>query len=261
MKQTSAPPPGALSHREYTTRFAQSLADVRAAQRLRFEVFNLELREGLAEAYALGRDEDAFDDVCHHLMVLGQEQQVIGTYRMLSQDLLPKSGPGLYSATEFDLSSLPEDVLRDGVEVGRACVAAGHRSGRVISMLWRGLAHYMTWHQKRYLFGCCSIPATTRVEGHRLYRTLLGRPGVFSETVRVEPLPALDCRTAPIASEDRSTVPIPPLFEGYLRLGARVCGPPALDVAFGTVDFFMLLDLHTLTPGAQRFFRPAPWEA
>jgi len=258
--QSVAPPPGQISRRGYATRFAQVPADVRAVQRLRFEVFNLELQEGLAEAYALGRDEDTFDSVCHHLLVTEPSGAVVGTYRMLSQDLLSASGPGLYAATEFDLSSLPADVLCDGVEVGRACVAAGHRSGQVISMLWRGLARYMTHTQKRYLFGCCSIPTTSRAEGHRLYRTLLRRPGTFSENIRVEPLPALDCRTAPIASEDHSTVPIPPLFEGYLRLGARVCGPPAMDAAFGTVDFFMLLDLHALEPRAQRFFRPTPWE-
>jgi putative hemolysin len=258
--QTAEPPPGMLSAQGYSTRFAQDLADVRAVQRLRFEVFNLELQEGLAEAYALGRDEDVFDEVCHHLLVMGPDEGVVGTYRMLSLELLPPDGPGLYAATEFDLSGLPAEVLADSVEVGRACVSAGHRSGRVITMLWRGLAHYMTWHRKRYLFGCCSIPATSKAEGHRLYRALRQRPGAFSETIQITPLPSLDCLTVPFEAEDCADVALPPLFESYLRLGARVCGPPALDAEFGTVDFFMLLDLHTLPPRAQRFFRPTPWE-
>lgn len=253
------PPCGVLSSQGYRIRFAQGLEDVRAIQRLRFEVFNLELREGLASAYALGRDEDAFDHVCHHLLVEDPAGTVVGTYRMLSPSMLDAGSPGLYSSTEFDLSAIPAGVLSDSVEVGRACVADTHRSGRVIAMLWRGLAHYMTWSGKRFLFGCCSIPATTREAGHHLYQALLDRPAVFSDTVTVTPLPQLDCRAAAVASGVHSTIPIPSLFEGYLRLGARVCGPPALDESFGTVDFFVLLDLHNLAPRAERFFRTACW--
>ena len=36
--------------------------EVRAAQSLRFQVFNLELNEGLQESYVTGLDEDPFDD-------------------------------------------------------------------------------------------------------------------------------------------------------------------------------------------------------
>ena len=53
----------------YTLRLAQSAEEIRAAQVLRFEVFNLELKEGLAQSYANGFDEDPFDAVCDHLLV------------------------------------------------------------------------------------------------------------------------------------------------------------------------------------------------
>ena len=50
---------------------------------MRFEVFNLELKEGLASAYQTGRDADAWDAVCTHLMVEHDAtQQLVGTYRM-----------------------------------------------------------------------------------------------------------------------------------------------------------------------------------
>ena len=32
---------------------------------------------------------------------------------------------------------------------------------------------------------------------------------------------------------------LPPLIKGYIRLGAKVCGPPALDADFGVADFFV----------------------
>jgi putative hemolysin len=37
-------------------------------------------------------------------------------------------------------------------------------------------------------------------------------------------------------------VTIPPLMRGYLRLGARICGQPAHDPAFGVGDFPALLN-------------------
>ena len=80
-----------------------------SAQELRFEVFNLELHEGLAESYTSGMDQDAFDQVCDHLLVrYAPTQQVVGTYRLLSGQVADKN-LGYYSAQEFDLSPLELD--------------------------------------------------------------------------------------------------------------------------------------------------------
>ena len=58
---------------------------------------------------------------------------------------------------EFDLSTLPNEILWAAVETGRASVARDHRNGRVLNLLWRGLAAYLTHNHKRFLFGCCSL--------------------------------------------------------------------------------------------------------
>jgi len=52
----------------YSARLARNAGEVRAAQILRFEVFNLELNEGLSQSHAGGFDEDPFDAVCDHLI-------------------------------------------------------------------------------------------------------------------------------------------------------------------------------------------------
>jgi putative hemolysin len=39
---------------------------------------------------------------------------------------------------------------------------------------------------------------------------------------------------------------IPRLLRAYLNLGAKICGPPAIDRAFRTVDFLTWLDIHAL---------------
>jgi putative hemolysin len=67
----------------YATHLARDPAEVRAAQVLRYRIFNLELAEGLAESAATGRDEDPFDAICDHLIVEHlPTQEVVGTYRL-----------------------------------------------------------------------------------------------------------------------------------------------------------------------------------
>jgi putative hemolysin len=34
----------------------------------------------------------------------------------------------------------------------------------------------------------------------------------------------------------------------YLTVGAKICGPPAIDREFKTIDFLTLMDLKTLDP-------------
>ena len=53
---------------QYAVRLARSPAEITAAQELRFQVFNLELNEGLAQSYVTGRDADPYDAVCDHLI-------------------------------------------------------------------------------------------------------------------------------------------------------------------------------------------------
>ena len=76
--------------------------EIHAAQTLRFQVFNLELNEGLAHSYATGRDADAFDAVCDHLLVEHlPSRQIVGTYRLQTGANAAKN-LGYYSAQEFD---------------------------------------------------------------------------------------------------------------------------------------------------------------
>ncbi|HWN99584.1 MAG TPA: GNAT family N-acetyltransferase, partial [Blastocatellia bacterium] len=73
-----------ISEGRYVARFARTTEELFAALKLRFEVFNLELGEGLQASFLTGRDMDEFDEQCHHLIVVDTENQdrVVGTYRM-----------------------------------------------------------------------------------------------------------------------------------------------------------------------------------
>ena len=64
--------------------WAQHQDEVRAAQRLRYEVFAGEMGARLSTPIP-GHDIDLFDNFCEHLLVMDEPSgQVIGTYRVLT---------------------------------------------------------------------------------------------------------------------------------------------------------------------------------
>lgn len=72
--------------------WAQHQDEVRAAQRLRYEVFAGEMGARLSTPIP-GHDIDLFDNFCEHLLVIDEPSgQVIGTYRVLTPRASPACG-------------------------------------------------------------------------------------------------------------------------------------------------------------------------
>ena len=237
----------------YRLTFARTLEELRALQRLRFEVFNLELGEGLASSFESGLDQDGLDEVMHHILITNTRTgEVVGTYRMQTAAMAAANG-GFYTAGEFDLSGLPLDMIEDAIEVGRACIAKEHRSRRVLHLLWRGLAVYLTWTKKHLLFGCCSLTTQDGRAGNEVHARLV-RDGHLHPKARAWPLPGLECGLHGEGTVDEKALEIPPLFQSYLNLGSRICGPPAIDREFQTIDFLVVLDVRELEPHVYRGF-------
>jgi len=244
----------------YRTRFAIDEADLDAVLRLRFEIFNLELEEGLASSFESGRDEDPFDRHCHHLIVEdGVDGRVVGTYRMQTNEMADR-GNGFYSAGEFDLSRLPREVIEQSVEVGRACITRSHRNRSVLFLLWKGLASYLSWNHKRYLFGCCSLTSQNPEEGRQALRLLETR-GQMHTALRVSPLPGLGCDGPGAIGSGEASIDLPILFKTYLRYGAKALGAPAIDREFKTIDFLTLLDVGAMDADLVKlYFPPDAWK-
>jgi putative hemolysin len=224
----------------YHLRLASAEADRIAAFRLRFLVFNLELNEGLESAYVTGRDSDEFDGICDHLIVehVGAGK-IVGTYR-LQTGAIASANAGFYSEREFDFS--PYRQLGNSViELGRACVHRDHRTSEVLYLLWRGIAQYAIHHGGRYLIGCSSLTSQDPAHGTAVYEAM--REQLVDPHLRTKPQPAF---AMPLMSADNASDKIPKLLRAYLAVGAKICGPPAIDREFRTIDFLTLLDLEAL---------------
>jgi putative hemolysin len=235
---------------QYAVRLAATAADIQAAQALRFTVFNLELNEGLSESYATGLDADPFDAVCDHLLVEHLEtRQIVGTYRLQTGENAAKN-LGYYSAQEFAFSAF-EPMRSEIIELGRACVHRQHRNLVVLGLLWKGIADYAQARGARYLIGCSSLTSQDAAVGASAYTELCRKKHLAAFPWRTQPTRAFECPLDQLAEEP---VPIPKLLRAYLTLGAKICGAPALDRQFGTIDFLTLLDLESLSPAARARF-------
>ena len=249
-------PMEAIEHGSYRVRFARTWEEVDQLLQLRYRVFNLELGEGLDSSVETERDEDPFDVHCHHLIVeMRDTGEVIGTYRMQTSEMA-EQGQGFYTAGEFDLDRLPEEISAEAFEIGRACISRDHRNRQVLFLLWKGLAQYVMNNRKRYLFGCCSLTSQDPAEGAEVLAFLAGR-GHLHSTITTPPLEGLEClpkdsEITPLTEAPRTEIPA--LFKTYLRYGAKVLGPPAIDREFKTIDFCVLLDVQDLDPRSRRLF-------
>lgn len=228
----------------YSVSLAQSDADRRAAFRLRFRVFNLEMNEGLQSSYQTEQDTDAFDPVCDHLIVRHSATgEIVGTYRMQTGKMAARN-LGYYSAREFEFT--PYNPLRAQlVELGRACIDPAHRKYEVLMLLWKGIARYAVDRNARYMIGCSSISTQDPCLGSAMYAKLQSM--LAPEEFRTIPQAAY---SFPLSAPGADANP-PKLLRTYLSIGARICGPPAMDREFQTIDFLTLMDLNSLTPATR----------
>jgi putative hemolysin len=234
----------------YEVRLAAEEGDVIAALELRYEVFNVELGEGLATSRLTGLDRDPFDEAMLHLLAIeSRTGRVVGTYRMQT-GRMAKNQIGFYSAQEFDLHPF-ESVHTEVLELGRACIHRDHRKASVVLLLWRAIAEIAHGAGCRYLIGCSSLTSQDPAVGRSAWLDLARNHLVAPATFQVEPRPEY---RLPHAPPRPAPVKIPKLLRAYLGVGAKVCGPPAMDRAFGTIDFLTMLDLRRTNPTASGHF-------
>jgi len=257
---------GSICSGSLEVRLAQTVAEIEAAQRLRYDIFYREMAaQPTSEMAAAHRDFDEFDTVCDHLLVidhnLPEKQAVVGTYRLIRREMAARRG-SFYSAGEFDIGRIleyPGEIL----ELGRACVAAPYR-GRGINLLFRGIAGYVARYNIELMFGCASLPGTDpsalALPLSYLYYYYLAPPALRAVATQER---YIEMRR--IASQDidpaSALFEMPPLLKAYLRLGGFIGDGAVIDEQFRTTDVCIIVKTDMIADKYARHYQMMAREA
>lgn len=244
----------------FSVRIAESEADLRAAQALRYQVFVRELgARGDLVDHEAGLERDRFDPFFDHMILTDEDAgRVAGVYRLLRDDMAARAGQ-FYSEDEYDLGVLRRSGRRL-LELGRSCLHPDYRGGTAMFHLWQGLAAYVERHEIEILFGVASFhgtdPAALAQPLSMLHHNHLAPPELrvcaqkrhFQRMDLVAP-DALDRR--------RAMLETPALIKAYLRLGGFVGEGAFIDHGFNTTDVCLVLDTTKMNERQRRIYTGA----
>ena len=239
----------------YKARLAETEADVRACQQLRYLAFVQE--RGLGGGGAL--DEDEFDQRCRHVMVEeARSRKLVCCFRMM-----PLSGADIsqsYSAQYYELSRL-ESYPGRMVEMGRFCIHPAYRDPNILRAAWAAMSRFVEDEGVELLFGCSSFHGTDAAaymdafallkEQHLAPRRWLPRvkaPDVFRyarklKLMRPDKKLALRC--------------MPPLLRSYLVMGGWVSDHAVIDRELNTLHVFTGVEVKRVPKTRARLIRRA----
>lgn len=242
---------------DFYVKLAQTESDLRAAQRLRYEVFVSELgAAGPLVDHAERLEQDDFDPYVDHLLLCDRHQdKVVGVYRLMQPEMAARAGR-YSSATEYDLSVLEQSGKRL-LELGRSCLHVDYRGGTAMHHLWSALARYVVEHQIDVLFGVASfhgtdiarLAAPLSLLHHRHLAPAALRPVSLKNPFRNSALldeVHLD-RKACMAQ-------VPSLIKAYLRLGGYIGEGVFVDHDFNTTDVCLVIDTKQLSQKQARIY-------
>jgi putative hemolysin len=235
----------------YSTRVAETEADIRAAQRLRFVAF----KQG---EDVPGIDADEFDDICTHILV-----EENGTGRLVCCfRMLPLTGGAeigrSYSAQFYELSAL-KDFEGPMVEMGRFCIHPDARDADILRVAWGAMTRFVDENGVEMLFGCSSFKGTDAElyadafamlkDRHLAPRRWLPRvkaPSVFRFAQKLR-LRKPDAKLAMLG--------MPPLLRTYLLMGGWVSDHAVVDAQMNTLHVFTGLEIAAIPPTRKRLLR------
>lgn len=228
--------------------------ELRAAQRLRFQVFAQELGARLKPppGTPAGHDADVFDGHCQHLLVREQFEDgslgdVVACYRLLTAAAAKRIG-GYYAETEFDLTRL-RGVRPRIAELGRACVHPAHRRGPALLMMWGGICEFLQREKLDLMLGCASVDA--RDGGARAWALWNEIQPLHAAPIELQVRPRNPLHPASVYP---GPVEAPALLRGYLKANAKLLGAPAWDGDFRCADFPILIRMDELPASYRRRF-------
>ncbi|MEM6311023.1 MAG: GNAT family N-acyltransferase [Pseudomonadota bacterium] len=245
----------ALAQETFEVTLAQDAEDIRAAQRLRYDVFVKELGgSGGCVNHNDKLEMDRFDTFADHLLLRETKSgDVVGCYRILTSDAARRAG-GFYCETEFDLSLLKKSN-NSPIELGRSCLRADVRGTSAMYVMWSALHDYAVTQSADILFGVASLRGTD-INSHAQALSILHQNHLAPADLRPRSRDYQRMDIIPKSSLERraAVLALPALIKGYLRLGGTVGDGAFVDHAFNCTDVCMVLNTADLTPRQARLY-------
>lgn len=241
----------------FTVKLAETDDELRAAQRLRYDVFVRELGGGgeMVDHHA-GLERDRFDPYFDHMLAIDDGTgAVVGVYRLLPGARAAQVGQ-FYSEDEYDLTVLKQGG-RKLLELGRSCLHPDYRGGMAMYHLWNGLAAYVAEHQVEVLFGVASFHGTDPQELAQplsmLHHNHLAPPDLRVRA-QADAFQPMDLVAEADLDRRAAMVQVPALIKAYLRLGGFVGEGAFVDRAFNTTDVCLILDTARMNDRQKRIY-------
>jgi L-ornithine Nalpha-acyltransferase len=239
LSDLSVPPVTVAGH--YLVRFAQNMAEIQAAQALRYQVFYEEKNGNPSELMRQEkRDMDQWDDGGLHIVVIDtraiEQPKVVGTLRLFYNEcLLPEQH--FYTEEAFDLSSIKSHFGKS-LELSRFCIDSTGRGGVILMLIWKYAMSFIQDNHIPVMLGCASFSGMD-ANKHRPILNYLYEHHLAEKTLR--PKPKVDnyidlkALYQPNPSWNDAQKSIPTLLRGYIKLGAKISDVAIVDPAFNTV--------------------------
>ena len=237
---------GGMSAGKYDVRLANSVKEVEAAQKLRYEVLFKESGGRITRSMLnTEREEDEWDEIAYHVVVVDRKagDKVVGTVRLVSGAEL-KDDQGFYTETAFDLGKLREHY-KSTLELSRACVSAEARGGAILLLIWKFTMQFIEQNGYDVLFGCASFAGTdyhkhTEILSYLYHKHLADAKLMPHPHPRVNSIAIKDFQQEPGKGKARGQVPT--LLRGYLKIGAKISDCAVIDPVFNTTFVAIYVD-------------------
>lgn len=215
-------------------------------------------------------DLDEYDPHYVHLIMWNtQERTLAGAYRIGRTDVIMDSAKGfkgIYNSAFFKFSPKLQQILRRGIEMGRAFITPPfQRHPASLDTLWMGIGHYLFKHPEyRYLYGTVSVSSEYAPHTRSLILAYLQQhcmnPELAKEIKAYNPPKSLrllseDARLIKNGIKDlrllcdmvshleKDAKSIPVLLRQYLRLGGEMLSFGIDEDFGGTLDGLVLVDM------------------
>ena len=241
---------GSMSAGRYDVRLAETVEEIRAAQKLRYEVLFKESGGHITRDMLNNeREEDEWDEIAYHVIVVDKknDSEIVGTVRLVSNDAL-SDGQSFYTEHAFDLTGIRENY-DSIIELSRACVSPHGRGGAILMLIWKFTMQFIEKNNYQIMFGCASFSGTdysqhTEILSYLYHKHLASVELMPKPKSEVNSIAIADFKQNPAKGKKRGAVPT--MLRGYLKIGAKISDHAIIDTVFNTTFVAIYVDANEM---------------